>query len=67
MDKRLMFDQSLSLAIETDAATTQQHAVRLGAMPKAPLAMPRQILERSPARGALLPRLFNLFSPRFGA
>lgn len=50
-----------------DAQTDLQHeAARLGALPTAPLAMPRQRLEHVPLR-ARTARLRALIAPRAGA
>ncbi|SDE95124.1 hypothetical protein [Limimaricola pyoseonensis] len=58
---------AIPVGIATDPASTEREAARLGALPDAALAMPRQVLERAPARGPLLPRLIGLFAQRLGA
>ncbi|MGR3631147.1 hypothetical protein CLV79_102220 [Limimaricola soesokkakensis] len=60
-----MLDRTFSLP-DLDTARLEAEAAERGALPDAPLAMPRQRLERT-ATPALLARLRALLAPRLDA
>ncbi|MFT6531531.1 MAG: hypothetical protein ACJASC_001066 [Limimaricola cinnabarinus] len=69
MDQRLMLDRTHSrhdTDTDTGIVTFEAEAARRGALPDAPLAMPRQRLERD-VTPALLARLRALLAPRLDA